>query len=158
MKNEFNIVNTTNGDLSFTVRAVMTLPPLVGMSSHHRRRLTKGTAFPITLPANFSLDLCKETGLTPQQLEQDLETGTLIKKGYLKKTEVVADIVKKTQEAVKPAPVAPKVEEPKVEQKPVAPVVEEPKVEEPVAPVVEEPVPANPKPKAKPKAKKKAKK
>ena len=151
------VFNQTKMGVSFPISPMASLPPVVGLSSHHRRRRTKGTVLHISIPPQMTRDLCKDTGCTVEDLElcEELQSMLASKNLLLVKLgeeELKVQFANQTPEAPKVENVVPPVEAPEevppVEVPEEVPPVEVAPVEAPVevaeeAPPVEvPPVPA----------------
>lgn len=96
---KYEVYNPTQFVVSFTVIPSGTLPPIMSISSHHRRRVMKGLRHNISIQSMHSLDLCKVTGFSSEALDHAPELQQLIKRKRLVK---VSEIVPPA-----PVPVAP---------------------------------------------------
>jgi hypothetical protein len=105
------VFNTSGTTVTIRLYPITSGMPLTNLSSHHRRRLTKGTAFNLTIPNNQGMDLLKVTDLTEDDLNYNSDLQMAFMRNKLKRTyeeavvvpvEVPVEIFKMDAEMVPP--------------------------------------------------------
>jgi len=92
---KYEVYNPTLSGISFSVIPSATLPPMMNIASHHRRRLMKGLRYNISVPSMQAVDLIKITGFTASdldvcpELQQLINRKRLLKVSDMKPVEVV---------------------------------------------------------------------
>jgi len=95
---------SSSGSVSFMVFCKLNDEDLHGLSQFKKRRQIRSNGIPVKIPAQTTMDLVEETGLTVDSIKSSPELIQLLSNGSLKLSEVtVVENIKEEKE--KPQPV-----------------------------------------------------